>query len=234
MLEVEDLSFAYGSIKVLWNISFQVPDIDVTSIIGSNCAGKSTLLGLVAGTLFPSNGRIVIDGVDITSEPAYERVNRGISLVPEGRRLFPHLTVEENLEAGAFTPRARAKVRENLEIISQLFPILKERRRQVAHTLSGGEQQMLAIARGLMSMPKLLMLDEPSLGLGPRIVSKIFDVVDDVRNVGIGVLLVAQDIYDALRICSTAYVLENGRIVMKGSGKELLEDRHVRKAYLGI
>ena len=234
MLEAQDLYFSYGNINVLGNVSLEIPDMMVTSIIGSNCAGKSTLLGVLSGMLLPSNGRVLVDGLDITLERPYARVQRGICLVPEGRRLFSYLTVEENLEAGAFTPRARTKLKENLEIVYGLFPILKERRKQLAQLLSGGEQQMLAIARGLMSMPKYLMLDEPSLGLAPQMVSKVFDIIEDVKNVGIAVLLVAQDIYDALRICSTAYLLENGRVVTKGSGKELLENNHIKRAYLGI
>jgi branched-chain amino acid transport system ATP-binding protein len=234
ILEVSDLSMSYGPVPVLRGISFGVADKSVTCIVGSNCAGKSSLLNTIAGILRPSAGKILFQGKDITQFPPHSRVADGITLVPEGRRLFPNLSVLENLESGAFTARKHENIRDNLEQIHAMFPILKQRTRQLARSLSGGEQQMLALGRGLMSRPKLLMLDEPSLGLMPTMVDKIFETVKTVNDSGVTVLLVEQNVNRSLSISDKAFVFENGRIVLDGIGRDLMNNVHVKKAYLGL
>jgi len=235
LLEVENLTVYYGFICAISNVSFKVPYKKIVTLLGSNGAGKSTLLKTISGLLFPVEGKILYENRDITFIPPYERVDIGISLVPEGRRLFPNMTVLENLYLGAYTKKAREKLKDTLEWIFQMFPILKERKNQLAGTLSGGEAQMLAIARGLMSRPKLLMLDEPSLGLAPMIVTSIFKLIEDInQQEKIPILLVEQNAYNALKISDYTYVLENGRIVLEGESHELLENEMIKQAYLGI
>ena len=232
MLSVENLEAGYGDVQVLWGISLHVEEREIVALLGSNGAGKTTTLRTISGLLKPMSGRITFDGVDITGRPAHEIVRLGISMVPEGRRLFPKMTVYENLRMGAYL--AKGDVRDRLETVYSLFPILRERRNQLAGTLSGGEQQMLAIARGLMSSPKLLMLDEPSLGLAPKIVQEVLSAVRQIREEGVTILLVEQNVQQALSIADRGYVIETGRIVLEGSGKELLQNDHVRTAYLGL
>jgi branched-chain amino acid transport system ATP-binding protein len=235
LLKVKSLSVSRGGIQVLWDVSFEVHGGSITAIIGSNGAGKTTTLNTIAGILKQRSGTISYKGMEISNLPAYKRVGIGLSLVPEGRGLFLPLSVEENLAIGAYTRRAKEKFHETLELVFQTFPILKERRKQRASTLSGGEQQMLAIAKALMSRPELLMLDEPSLGLAPIMASRLFRTIEEInRQAGITILLVEQDVYKSLQLAHKAYVLENGRIVKEGAGEELLKDEKVKEAYLGL
>jgi len=234
MLNVESISVSYEGIRVLWDISASVEKKGITAIIGSNGAGKSTILNTVAGLLKQDSGNIIFEGKTINNYTPNERVEAGISLVPERRRLFPYLSVQENLEIGAYTKRARASMKESLEWVGQLFPILKQRRKQLAGTLSGGEQQMVAIARGLMSKPRLLMLDEPSLGLAPKITLEVFNLIKEISNAGVTIFILEQNVHHTLRLADKAFVLESGRITMEGSGKELMNEEHVKKAYLGM
>jgi len=234
MLAVDDIVSGYGDIRVVRGISFAVDDGAIATIVGANGAGKTTTLRTMAGINRTLAGRIVLDGEQIQNMPSHQRVDRGLVLVPEGRRLFPSLTVMENLEMGAIRPRAKAKRRETLGEVFEIFPILKERAGQRAGTLSGGEQQMVAIARGLMALPRVLMLDEPSLGLAPIIVETIFEVVQRINASGVTVLMVEQNVRHCLKISNQAWVLENGEIVLGGTGEELLTDEHTRKAYLGM
>ncbi len=232
MLSVEGLEAGYGDVQVLWGVSLRVERGEVVALLGSNGAGKTTTLRAISGLLRPTSGRITFDGVDITGKPAHEIVRLGVSMVPEGRRLFPKMTVYENLRMGAYL--VGGDVRDRLEMVYSLFPILRERRDQLAGTLSGGEQQMLAIGRGLMSSPRLLMLDEPSLGLAPKIVQEVLRAVQQIREEGVTVLLVEQNVQQALSIADRGYVIETGRIVLEGTGGELLENEHVKTAYLGL
>jgi len=232
MLKINKINVSYGKLQVLWDVSFEVNKGDITAIIGPNGAGKTTILKTIAGLLKPLSGSITFMNEKIDGISPNKIVKRGISLVMEGRKLFPKMTVLENLEMGAYTKWDERF--DMLEKIFQIFPILKERKNQLAGTLSGGEQQMLAIARALMSRPKLLMLDEPSLGLAPKLVLQIFDLVKEINDNGVTILLVEQNVKHALELASRAYVLENGRIVLEGKGNELLENEHVKKAYLGI
>lgn len=235
MLKVESLSVYYDGIQALWDVSLYVEEKSLTAVLGSNGAGKSTLLNTLAGLLKPHSGNILLDGKNMNDYETYERVaEAGIALVPEQRRLFPYLTVEENLELGAYSKRGRRDTKKSLEWVYQLFPILKERRKKLAGTLSGGQQQMAAIARGLMSKPKLLMIDELSLGLAPIIALEVFKLVKEINAPGVTILLVEQDVFQALRIATKAFVLEAGRIVMEGAGEELMRDGNVRSAYLGL
>ena len=234
MLSVESLSVFYGKAQALWDVSLNVEGKSITAVLGSNGAGKSTLLNTMAGLLQITSGNIIFEGKNINDYEPYRRVEAGISLIPEGRRLFPYLTVEENLQIGAYGKRARADTRKSLEWVFHLFPILKERRKQLAGTLSGGQQQMAAIARGLMSKPKLLMLDEPSLGLAPIIALEVFKLIREINDAGVTILLVEQDVYQTLRVAVNAFVLETGRITMEGPGKELMKEESIKKAYLGL
>ena len=234
MLSVESLSVFYGKAQALWDVSLNVEGKSLTAIVGSNGAGKSTILNTLAGLLKPSSGNIIFEEKNINDYEPYERVEMGISLIPEGRRLFPSLTVEENLQIGAYGKRSRADIKKSLEWVYQLFPILMERRKQLAGTLSGGEQQMAAIARGLMSKPKLLMLDEPSLGLAPLIALEVFKLIKEINDAGVTILLVEQDVYQTLQLAEKAFVLETGKIVMEGSGGELMKEESIKKAYLGL
>ncbi len=233
MLKVEGLSAHYGGIHALQGISLEVPDGAIVSLIGANGAGKSTTLKAIVGLVRASSGAVTWNGARLTGLPTKDIVSRGVCLVPEGRRVFPNLTVDENLTLGAYSRRDRAAIEGDREKVFGLFPRLKERQAQKAGTLSGGEQQMLAVGRALMTRPKILMMDEPSLGLAPLIVKMIFDIVKAINAQGTTVLLVEQNAKAALEIADYGYVLETGRITMHGPGKQLLADDGVRKAYLG-
>ncbi len=233
MLSVKGLSVAYGEIQVVWDLNLEVGKGEKVAMVGPNGAGKTTTLKSIVGLIPPKSGRVEFLGEDITGKHAHDIVRKGITLVPEGRRLFPKMTVIENLELGAFTPEAKAKKGDTLEWIFQIFPVLKERRNQTAETLSGGEGQMLAIARGLMSRPKLLMLDEPSLGLAPKLVAQIFASFERLHEEGMTILLVEQFVAKALSFAERGYLLERGRIVKEGAGEELLRDEYIRKVYVG-
>jgi branched-chain amino acid transport system ATP-binding protein len=235
MLKVNEIDAGYGDLKVLWNVSLQLKDREIVSVIGSNGSGKTTLLKAICGVLRPTKGTIKLFDEEITNLKPHEVAAKGVAHVMEGRRLFPYLTVEENLKMGAYLPDAWKRKNESLDLVYDLFPRLKERKNQLAGTLSGGESQMLAIARALMLKPKLLLLDEPSLGLGPKIVSSILDVIKRIKEQEqITILLVEQNIYYSLLTSSRAYVLENGRIVMEGSSDELLDNPYIKKTYLGL
>ncbi len=234
MLKVDKLAVFYGDIQALWDISFQVQEGEIVTLVGSNGAGKTTTLKTISAILPTTSGSITFQGNPIHNLPPHQVVEAGISLIPEGRKLFPDMTALVNLEMGAYPSRARGGRRETLKRIYKLFPILEERRDQLAKTLSGGEQQMLAIGRGLMSHPKLLMLDEPSMGLAPRLVEELFRVIREVNQQGITILLVEQNIQHALKISNRAYLLESGKFTMNGRGVDLLADEHIKKSYLGI
>ena len=231
MLEISGLHTFYGNIEALRGVDVEVPQGQVISLIGANGAGKSTLLMSICGNPRAARGRIVFEGADITRELTYQIMRKGIAQAPEGRRIFPRMTVMENLQMGAVTADP-GHFREDLDKALELFPILRDRQHQRGGTLSGGEQQMLAIARALMSRPRLLLLDEPSLGLAPMFVKQIFSVIRDINRDGVTVLLVEQNAYHALRLAHYGYVMANGRIVLKGTGQELLANEEVRKAYL--
>jgi len=234
LLEVKDIDVFYGDVQVLWDLSFEVKKGEIVALIGANGSGKTTSLATVSSLLKPRKGSITYEGQPIHTRAPHDMVNLGIAHVPEARRLFPEMTVRENLLLGALTPEAKKTRPEMLEKVFTIFPRLKEREKQQAGTLSGGEQQMAAIGRGLMSKPRLLMLDEPSLGLSPILVADIFRVIKEVHAAGVTVLLVEQNVFLTLEIADRAYVLGNGRVVLQGSGAELLADDHVRKAYLGL
>lgn len=224
----------YGDVRVIEDVSLRVQGNQVVSVLGANGAGKTTLLRAISGFLHPVSGEITFLNIPITRLECNQIVHLGLVRVPEGRKIFPSLTVLENLELGSYHSKAKAMRKESLANVYDLFPILRERTNQAAGTLSGGEQQMLAIARGLMSVPGLLMLDEPSLGLAPILVKSIFDIIKQINHQGTTVLLVEQNIYHSLLLSDKGYVMENGKIVLEGKGKELLESEYVRKAYLGI
>jgi branched-chain amino acid transport system ATP-binding protein len=234
MLSVSDLSVGYKGLLAIQDVSFEVRSGEIVSLIGSNGAGKTTLLKTILGLLKPVKGEIRLNGQVISGRPAYEVVKKKIALVPEGRRLFPRLSVRDNLLLGAYTVESKAQIAESLDAVLRQFPWIKERADQLAGTLSGGEQQQVAIARGLMSRPELLMLDEPSLGVMPKLVTEIFSTVERIAGEGVTVLLVEQNVFEALQVCQRAYVLQTGRIVMEGTGSELSESDLVRKAYLGM
>lgn len=234
MLNVRSVSAQYGRARVLDGVSFNVEAAEIVSVVGANGAGKSTLVKVISGMVRPSAGEILFEGEDITSLPPHEIVLRGIVHVPEGRRLFGDMTVLENLLVGSTHRAARATRAEGLDHVYGLFPILLERQSQLARTLSGGEQQMVAIARGLMTRPKLLMLDEPSLGLAPKIVTEILTVIGDLNRDGLTVLLIEQNVKHSLAIADRGVVLENGRIVLADTGEALLRNEHTRRAYLGL
>jgi len=234
MLDVKNIDVYYGDAQALWDVSFSVNQGEIVTLVGSNGAGKSTTLKAISGLVPPSSGEIRLEGNRIDRAPAYSIVEMGIAQIPEGRRLWPGLSVQENLELGAYVPAARAVRGETMEWVFQLFPLLRKRRSQLAGTLSGGEQQMLAIGRGLLSRPKLLILDEPSLGLAPLLVDEVFETIQKINSEGMTILLVEQNVNVALAISNRGYVLETGRIVISGSGKDLLADEHVKTAYLGF
>ncbi|MDR2779595.1 MAG: ABC transporter ATP-binding protein [Synergistaceae bacterium] len=234
ILQISDVSCYYGAMRAVNGVSLEVLKGEIVAIIGANGSGKSTLMKSVAGLIRPESGRIKFEGEDISGVPAHRIIYKGISYVPEGRRLFANLSVRENLELGAFGERDRRLVNERIASVFELFPILKERERQLARTMSGGEQQMCAIGRGLMSAPKLLMLDELSLGLMPSLVEKVLESVVEINKKGVTVLLVEQMVQEALEIASRGYVIQVGRIVRDGAADELLNSDEVRKAYMGM
>ncbi|MER7669604.1 ABC transporter ATP-binding protein [Kitasatospora sp. NPDC096128] len=233
LLEVEDLRVAYGKIEAVKGISFTVEQGEVTTLIGTNGAGKTTTLRTLSGLLKPTGGRITFDGQDLSTVPAHKIVALGLAHSPEGRHIFPRMTIEENLLLGAFLRTDTAGIQSDVERAYTLFPILGERRKQAAGTLSGGEQQMLAMGRALMSQPKLLMLDEPSMGLSPLMMQKIMSTIVELKASGTTILLVEQNAQAALSLSDRGYVMETGRIVLSGTGADLLHDESVRKAYLG-
>ena len=233
MLEIHDVECRYGRVSALRGLSIEVKAGELVSLIGTNGAGKTTTLKCISGLVRAVQGRVTFEGKDITKAAPGDILAEGISHCPEGRRVFPYMTVEENLEMGSYLRSDKAQVRSDLDRLFDRFPILKERRRQAAGTLSGGEQQMLAISRALMSRPKLVMFDEPSLGLAPNIVERTFEIIQEIRADGVTVLMVEQNAYAALALCDRAYVLESGAVVLHGSGTELLEHPTVREAYLG-
>ena len=233
MLSVDDIHTYYGHIHALKGISLEVKEKEIVCLIGSNGAGKSTTLMTVNGILHPAKGRILFLGQDITTLPADKIAGLGITQVPEGRRILPRLSVEDNLEMGAFLVKDKKEIRKNRDEVYEMFPLLAKRRKQQGGTLSGGEQQMLAIGRALMSKPKLLLLDEPSLGLAPLIVEKIFDIIRQINESGTTIFLVEQNANMALSISGNAYVMESGLITLKGAAKDLANDESIRKAYLG-
>lgn len=234
MLDVAGIDVFYGDLQVLWDVSFEVREGEILVLVGANGAGKSTTLKTISGLLKPRKGSIGFDDARLDQLPPDRVIGRGVVHVPEARRLFREMTVEENLVMGSLSPEAKKKRHETLDWVYQLFPRMKERRKQPAGTMSGGEQQMCAIGRGLMALPKVLMLDEPSLGLAPILVQEVFGIVKRINREGVTVLLVEQNVRQTLAMCDRAYVLENGRIVLQGTGTELSNDPHVKEAYLGI
>jgi len=233
MLKIQDLNVHYGVIHALKDVSIEVRPGEIVTLIGANGAGKSTTLRTVSGLIKPTSGTIIFDGTDITKLPAPKRVMKGISQVPEGRHIFPQMSVLENLDLGAYLRKDSNGIKADREKVYQRFPILGERKNQAAGTLSGGEQQMLAMGRALMSQPKILLLDEPSMGLAPLLVKEIFNIIKDINSMGTTVLLVEQNANMALTIANRAYVLETGRISLKGTASELMNSEEVKKAYLG-
>jgi branched-chain amino acid transport system ATP-binding protein len=234
LLEVKDLDLFYGDAPALAAVSLEIPKNEIVAIVGANGAGKSSLIRAIAGIERPRGGRIVFAGRDITGLNSHEICNLGIGQVAEGRQLFPTLTMTENLVVGAMLPRAQKKMKQTMESVFELFPSLAEHKKQLAGTLSGGEQQMLAIGRCLMGRPELIMFDEPSLGLAPNVVQQLLQTIHTLNQKGLTVLLVEQNVAVSLKLSQHAYVLENGRIVVAGSGHELLNDQRVRRAYLGL
>jgi len=233
MLAIEKLQVAYGKVQALWDVTLEVPDGEIVALVGANGAGKTTLLKTVSGLLRRQSGSINFDGKHIEEASPPEIVKHGVVHVPEGRKLFPELTVIDNLLMGAYTV-SQSERPQRLERVFSVFPVLKERQKQIAGTLSGGEQQMVAIGRGMMAGPKLLMLDEPSLGLAPRLVEEVFGVITEINRLGVTVLLVEQNTQHALTLAHRGFVMELGRIVLSGSGSDLLANSNVRKAYLGL
>ena len=234
MLRVNDIDVAYGDLQVLHGMSLSVEDGEIVALVGANAAGKSTTINTISGVVRPKRGAIEFQGKRIDHMAPYDIVALGLVQVPEGRRLFPYMTVLENLELGAYSREARRVKGQTLEMVLGMLPLLRERKEQLAGSLSGGEQQMLAIGRGLMSLPKLLMLDEPSLGLAPLMVRQILDTVQEANARGMAVLLVEQNVQHSLKLAHRGYVLESGRIVLQGVGSELLGNPHLKKAYLGM
>ncbi len=233
-LKTEDLETGYGEVQILWGINLEVPAGNLTTILGANGAGKTTLLRAITGILPVWKGRVTFQGGEITQLSPHSRAERGLIMVPEGRMVFPEMTVLENLEMGAFNKRARSNIESNMEYALSLFPRLNERLNQKAGTLSGGEQQMLAIARGLMAEPEVLILDEPSLGLAPKLVIEVFETIQRLKEKGTTMLLVEQNVHLSLAVTDYAYVLAEGRVVMEGRGEDLEESEEIRKAYLGV
>jgi len=234
VLQVRDIRVSHGKVPAVHGVSLELAAGQIVALVGGNGNGKSTTLRAIAGLDPVDRGTITLDGEPIERLPAHRRVSRGLSLVPEGRRLFPRLTVERNLELGAFTRRDPEEIAGSLDLVYETFPILRERRRQAAGTLSGGEQQMVAIARGLMASPRLLMLDEPSWGIAPILVGRIFETIQAINRMGVSILLVEQNVQRALALAHRAYVIQTGRIVLSGEGRELLGSELVRRAYLGM
>ncbi|HXZ19837.1 MAG TPA: ABC transporter ATP-binding protein [Candidatus Acidoferrales bacterium] len=234
VLEIDKLESGYGEVQVLWGISLQVPPGNLTTIIGANGAGKTTTLRTTMGSVRPWRGRVLLQGEDVTRLSSHAKANRGLVLVPEGRQLFPNLSVEENLEMGGYSPRARKRQKDNLDRVFQLFPRLKERRKQKSSTLSGGEQQMLAMGRGLMQEPVVLMIDELSLGLAPVLAQQLFMTLKTLRGQGITIVLVEQNVHLALALSDFTYVLAEGRVTIQGESRAVAQMDEVRRAYLGL
>lgn len=234
MLDVRDLNVAYGDAQALWDVALAVNDGEIVTIVGPNGSGKTTLVNSLSGIIASRSGQIIFDGLDLTRIAPHDICSHGVAIVPEGRRIFAQMSVRHNLDLGSYIPKARQHHSESLDLVYTMFPILKEREQQIAGTLSGGQQQMLAIGRALMARPKLLLLDEPSLGLSPLLVDQIFDVIDNIHRNGVSVLLVEQNVVKALQIAHRGYVIEEGRIVQGGDAAELLNDTRIRQVYLGI
>jgi branched-chain amino acid transport system ATP-binding protein len=234
VLEIKNIDVSYGDVQVIRDVSFYVGESEVVALIGTNGAGKSTILKTISGLISPSGGEILYNGIPIHTHAPHRLIDAGIAHVPEARRLFVEMTVEENLDMGSLKSAAREERPKTKEMVFELFPTLMKRRKQLCGTLSGGEQQMVAIARGLMSKPKLIMFDEPSLGLAPILVREIFRVISKIRQEGATVLIVEQNVKQTLLISDRAYVLETGRIVLEGSGESILKNTHVKTAYLGV
>jgi branched-chain amino acid transport system ATP-binding protein len=234
MLKVSGIDVFYGDLQVLWDVSFEVREKEIVVLVGANGAGKSTTLKTISGLLKPRKGTIEFDGVRLDQLPPDRVIGQGVVHVPEARRLFREMSVEENLIMGSLSPEARKKRTQTMEWVYELFPRMKERRKQAAGTMSGGEQQMCAIGRGLMALPKVLMFDEPSLGLSPILVQEVFGIAKRINKEGVTVMLVEQNVRQTLAMCDRAYVLENGRVVLEGTGKSLMDNPHVKEAYLGI
>jgi branched-chain amino acid transport system ATP-binding protein len=234
MLEVENVSAAYGMVQILRDVSFRVNEKEIVSIIGPNGAGKTTLVKTIMGLVKPKSGNIKFKGEIISGMNTYDIVKKGVTMIPEGREIFPRLTVEENLMLGAYSINDKAKVKETKERSFNIFPVLKKKEKALAQTLSGGEQQMLVICRSLMSNPQLLILDEPSLGLAPIIVEKVLDTVRTINDEGVTVLLVEQNIHDSLLVADRGYVLEQGKVILEGNSRELLSNSHIKEVYLGL
>jgi len=234
MLEIENLSAAYGMVQILRDVTFRVEQGEIVSIIGPNGAGKTTLVKTIMGFLHPRTGTVKFNGENIEKLPTYKIVKKGLTMIPEGREIFPRMTVEENLMLGAYGIKDKAKIKKTKEKAFEIFPILKKKDKALAQTLSGGEQQMLVICRSLMSNPELLILDEPSLGLAPIIVEKVLDTVRTINEEGVTVLLVEQNIQDSLNIADRGYVLEEGKIILEGKSRELLSNSHIKEVYLGL
>ncbi|MGI6731467.1 MAG: ABC transporter ATP-binding protein [Anaerovoracaceae bacterium] len=233
MLEIKDLNIHYGVIHALKDVSLTVNEGEIVTLIGANGAGKTSTLRTISGLIKPTSGKISLEGKDITAIPATKRVEMGISQVPEGRRIFPEMSVLENLELGAFLRKDKAGIKSDIEMVYERFPILGKRKKQMAGTLSGGEQQMLAMGRALMSRPRIMLLDEPSMGLAPLLVREIFEIIKDINAAGTTILLVEQNANMALSIANRAYVLETGSIVLSGTGQELASSTEIQKSYLG-
>ncbi len=234
MLEIKNVSASYGMVKILYDVSFKVEKGEIVSIIGPNGAGKTTLVKTIMGFLKPQTGSIKFKGENIERLPTYEIVKKGLTMIPEGREIFPKMTVEENLMLGAYTINDKAKIKESKERVMGIFSVLKKKEKALAQTLSGGEQQMLVICRSLMSNPELLILDEPSLGLAPIIVEKVLDTVRTINEEGVSVLLVEQNIHDSLNVANRGYVLEEGKVILEGTSRELLSNSHIKEVYLGL
>ena len=234
MLELQKVNSGYGKVQILWEVSFQIKPKEIVSIIGPNGAGKTTLVKTIMGLIPTQSGDILFKNEPIQKLPTYEIVKKGLVMIPEGREIFPRMTVEENLLLGAYTIKDRSAVQDSKERVFQIFPVLKKKEKAQAQTLSGGEQQMLVICRSLMSNPQLLILDEPSLGLAPIIVEKVLDTVAKINEDGVTILLVEQNIRDSLSIANRGYVLEEGKIILEGESRELLTNSHIKEVYLGL
>ena len=234
LLEVRRLHVAYGDAPAIWDASLEIGAGRIVCVVGPNGAGKSTLINSIAGILRPSQGQILVDGIDVTKIPAHRVCEHGLAIVPEGRRLFTHMSVQDNLDLGAYRGAARTQSSDTIEQVFELLPVLKERRTQIAGSMSGGQQQMVAIGRALMARPRLLLMDEPSLGLSPRIVAEMFSIIRKINEQGVAVMLVEQNIHQALALAHHAYVIEQGRIIASGEPEALLSNPQIKEAYLGV
>jgi branched-chain amino acid transport system ATP-binding protein len=234
LLEVQNVSAAYGQVQILRDVSFKINEKEIISIIGPNGSGKTTLVKTIMGLMHPKTGTVKFNSENIEKLPPYDIVRRGLTMIPEGREIFPAMTIEENLMLGAYTVEGKDKIRAAKEKVYQIFPVLKKKQKALAKTLSGGEQQMLVICRSLMCNPKLLILDEPSLGLAPIMVEKVLDTVRTINEEGVTVLLVEQNIHDSLSVADRGYVLEEGNIILEGNSRELLSNSHIKEVYLGL